>query len=166
MRVVLQFCFISMTDLDRFDLEILSILQVDNTTSQRDIGEKIGLSGPAVQRRIKRLRKTGVIKSDVSVLDSEKLGSPIIIFVEVKMEVEKIDIIRQTKEDFQRTPQVQQCYYVTGEYDFILILVVTTMKEYEELTNQLFFSNDNIKTFKTSIVLDSVKVGLTIPIRE
>ncbi len=155
-----------MITLDQFDISILTILQADNTTPQRDIGEQIGLSAPAVQRRIKRLRETGVIKGDVSILDPDKLGRPITIFTEVKMEVEKVEIVKQAKDIFRSTPQVQQCYYVTGDVDFILVLVVYSMKEYEELTEQLFFGNNNVKNFKTSIVLDIVKAGLNIPINK
>lgn len=155
-----------MMTLDSFDISILAILQADNTTPQRDIGEQIGLSAPAVQRRIKRLRETGVIRADISVLDPEKVGRPITIFTEVKMEAEKVEMVRQAKEIFSRTPQVQQCYYVTGDVDFVLVLVVYSMKEYEELTQQLFFGNNNVKHFKTSIVLDIVKAGLTIPVNK
>ena len=155
-----------MITLDSFDISILTILQADNTTPQRDIGEQIGLSAPAVQRRIKRLRETGVIRADISVLDPEKVGRPITIFTEVKMEAEKVEMVRQAKEIFSRTPQVQQCYYVTGDVDFVLVLVVYSMKEYEELTQQLFFGNNNVKHFKTSIVLDIVKAGLTIPVNK
>lgn len=153
-----------MVTLDRFDISILSILQADNTTPQRDIGEQIGLSAPAVQRRIKRLRESGVIRSDISVLDPDKVGRPITILAEVKMEAEKVEIVNQAKDIFRNTPQVQQCYYVTGDVDFILILLVYSMKEYEELTQRLFFGNNNVKNFKTSIALDIVKVGLNISI--
>lgn len=155
-----------MITLDQFDISILTILQTDNMTPQRNIGEQIGLSAPAVQRRIKRLRETGVIKGDVSILDPDKLGRPITIFTEVKMEVEKVEVVKQAKDIFRSTPQVQQCYYVTGDVDFILVLVVYSMKEYEELTQQLFFGNNNVKNFKTSIVLDIVKAGLNIPINK
>lgn len=71
----LQFCFILnllMEDLDKFDLQILDILQKDNQTSQRDIGDIIGLSAAAVQRRIKRMRENKIITSDISVIDPEK----------------------------------------------------------------------------------------------
>lgn len=71
----LQFCFILnllMEDLDKFDLQILDILQKDNQTSQRDIGDIIGLSAAAVQRRIKRMRENKIITSDISVIDPKK----------------------------------------------------------------------------------------------
>ncbi|WP_407477656.1 Lrp/AsnC family transcriptional regulator [Elizabethkingia anophelis] len=64
-----------MEDLDKFDLQILDILQKDNQTSQRDIGDRIGLSAAAVQRRIKRMRENKIITSDISVIDPEKSRS-------------------------------------------------------------------------------------------
>lgn len=152
-----------MQQLDKLDHKILEMMQVNNTVSQRDIGEAIGLSAPAVQRRITRLRETGVIRQDISIIDPEYLGSPITIVVQVEMETDKVTIINETKERFRKTPQVQQCYYVTGEVDFMLILMVFTMKEYEALTHELFFNNPGIKRFKSSISMDIVKYGLAFP---
>lgn len=61
-------------------------------------------------------------------------------------------------------PQVQQCYYVTSEVDFVLVLNVASMQEYQELARQLFADNPNVKWFKTLVALDRVKVGLEVPI--
>ncbi|WP_419870792.1 Lrp/AsnC family transcriptional regulator [Chryseobacterium sp. CT-SW4] len=153
-----------MKNLDHFDISILQILQKDNMTPQRDIGESIGLSAAAVQRRIKRMRETGIIKADVSVVDIEKLTHSITVFVEVFLESEKIELIDYAKSVFTSTPEVQQCYYVTGESDFILIIVVPSMKDYERLSRQIFYSNPNIKHFKTSVAMDITKSGLEIPL--
>lgn len=68
-----------MEDLDKFDLQILDILQKDNQTSQRDIGDRIGLSAAAVQRRIKRMRENKIITSDISVIDPESRSTDSII---------------------------------------------------------------------------------------
>ncbi|TGR95743.1 Lrp/AsnC family transcriptional regulator, partial [Mesorhizobium sp. M2E.F.Ca.ET.209.01.1.1] len=61
-------------------------------------------------------------------------------------------------------PQVQQCYYVTGEADFILVVTVATMADYETLTRRLFFANNNVKRFRTFVAMDRVKVGLEVPV--
>ena len=153
-----------MEDLDKFDLQILDILQKDNQTSQRDIGDKIGLSAAAVQRRIKRMRENKIITSDISVIDPEKVGAQILLFVEIELDTDKIEFIDEIERTFSKVPQIQQCYYVTGEVDFVLIMVVNTMQEYELLTRQLFFSNTNIKRFKTFVNMHTVKNGLQIPI--
>ncbi len=75
--------------LDRFDLAILAILQKDNTTPQRAIGEAVALSAPAVQRRIKRMEESGVIRANVALVDPAAVGQPLTIFVEVQLESER-----------------------------------------------------------------------------
>jgi DNA-binding Lrp family transcriptional regulator len=150
--------------LDAFDHKILAILQRDNTTPQRTIGEAVGLSAPAVQRRIKRMTEDGVIRANVAVLDSAALGQSITIFVEVEVISETAKQIEQAKSQFAAAPEIQQCYYVTGEADFILVIVVPSMADYEALTRRLFFSNNNVKRFRTFVAMDRVKVGLSVPI--
>jgi Lrp/AsnC family transcriptional regulator, leucine-responsive regulatory protein len=152
--------------LDSFDLAILAVLQKNNMTPQRAIGDAVNLSAPAVQRRIKRLEQAGVIRANVAVLDPAKVGHPITIFVEVEMESERADLIDAAKREFTAAPEVQQCYYVTGGADFILILLVPTMADYEAVTRRLFFGNNNVKRFRTFVAMDRVKVGLAVPIPE
>ena len=149
--------------LDRFDLAILAILQRDNTTPQRVIGEAVALSAPAVQRRIKRMQESGVIQANVAIVDPAALGHPITIFVEVVMESERADLIDAAKREFTAAPEVQQCYYVTGEADFMLVILVPAMSTYEALTRRLFFGNNNVKKFRTFVTMDRVKVGLAVP---
>ncbi|MFD1770956.1 Lrp/AsnC family transcriptional regulator [Sphingobacterium suaedae] len=151
-----------METLDDFDIAILRFAQTNNYMPQREIGEKIGLSTPAVQRRIKRLTKLGFISSNVAIVDREKLGHYVTLLVEVSLESEKANDIDQAKFLFRARPEVQQCYYVTGDTDFILIVVVPSMHHYELLTRELFFGNPNVKHFKTFVAMDLVKVGTTI----
>lgn len=151
-------------ELDRFDMAILDILQRDNRTAQRVIGEAVNLSAPAVQRRIKRLEDTGVIRGNVALVEPASVGQSITIFVEVEFISETAELIDIAKREFSRTPQVQQCYYVTGEADFMLVIVVASMTEYEQLTKRLFFQNHNVKKFRTFVVMDRVKAGMTVPL--
>ena len=61
-------------------------------------------------------------------------------------------------------PEVQQCYYITGDGDFILIITAADMTDYQRIIETLFFEDRNMKRFRTSVVLSSVKTSLTIPI--
>lgn len=153
-------------DLDRFDLAILEILQRDNTTPQRTIGDAVNLSAAAVQRRIKRMRQTGVIVGNVAVVEPGRVGRAITILVEIAVESERIDLIEGVRESLSAAPEVQQCYYVTGEADFVIVVTVATMQEYEALTRRLFFASNNVKRFRTLVVMDRVKVGLRVPIKD
>ena len=150
--------------LDGFDLAILNILQRDNSTPQRVIGEAVNLSAPAVQRRIRRMEEAGVIQANVSIIDPAQVGQPITIFVEVEVISETAELIDAAKREFAATPEVQQCYYVTGEVDFVLVVVVPTMTAYEALTRRLFFGNNNVKRFRTFVAMDRVKAGLAVPL--
>ncbi|MDH6233865.1 Lrp/AsnC family leucine-responsive transcriptional regulator [Mesorhizobium soli] len=150
--------------LDAFDRKILAILQKDNTTPQRTIGEAVNLSAPAVQRRIKRMEEDGVIQANVAVLDPVAVGQAITIFVEVEVISETADQIEMAKREFAAAAEIQQCYYVTGEADFILVIVVPTMADYEALTRRLFFGNNNVKRFRTFVAMDRVKVGLSVQV--
>ncbi|MFK0206960.1 Lrp/AsnC family transcriptional regulator [Agrobacterium sp. NPDC090283] len=149
-------------ELDRFDLAILEILQKDNKTPQRSIAEAIGLSAPAVQRRIKRMEDTGTIIANVAVVEPSHVRHEITVFVEVEMHSEFGTTHDATKKSFAEAPEVQQCYYVTGEVDFILLVVVRTMADYEAMTRRLFFSNKNVKRFRSFVTMDRVKVGLNV----
>jgi Lrp/AsnC family transcriptional regulator, leucine-responsive regulatory protein len=150
--------------LDPFDLAILAILQRDNKTPQRTIGEAVNLSAPAVQRRIRRMEDSGVIEANVAVVDPAQVGQSITIFVAVEMESERADLVDAAKRQFAAAPEVQQCYYVTGEADFLLALLVPNMAAYEAFTRRLFFANNNVKKFKTFIAMDRVKTGLRVPL--
>jgi DNA-binding Lrp family transcriptional regulator len=150
--------------LDARDLAILRLLQADNKIPQRRIAEAVALSAPAVQRRIKRMEEAGVIAANVAVVDPAMVDRAITVFVEVEMEREQAEQIDAAKRLFSEAPEVQQCHYVTGEADFLLVVVVRSMADYEALTRRLFFANNNVKRFRSFVSMDRVKVGLTIPL--
>ena len=150
--------------LDPFDLAILRILQKDNTVPQRVIGERVNLSAPSVQRRIKRLEASGIIAAQTATVDPASFRPALTIVVQVELNVETGGAIDVVKQSFIDAPEVQQCYYVTGEADFVLIILVQDMSEYEALTQRLFFSNETIKKFKTFVTMDRTKVSLEIDI--
>ncbi|UWX60476.1 Lrp/AsnC family transcriptional regulator [Chryseobacterium oranimense] len=150
--------------IDNLDYKILEILQKDNLTPQREIGDKIGLSAPAVQRRIKKLRDEGIIEKDISIIDRDKIGSNVTVLVEIFLERKKIEEIDLLKKEFSCVPEIQQCFHITGESDFFLVMVVPSMTYYESITRTLFFGNENIKRFRTSVVMGISKNSLEIPL--
>ncbi|MCP4020095.1 MAG: Lrp/AsnC family transcriptional regulator [Delftia sp.] len=118
---------------------------------------------PHARRRCcARRPAAGVITGQAATVDPTRVGRPITIIVEVMTERTSIDALNAMKSHFA-VPEVQQCYYVTGEVDLVLVLTVATMQEYEALARRLFAENPNVKWFKTIVALDRVKVGLEIP---
>ncbi len=108
------------------------------------------------------MRENGYIIGNIAVLDPDKLNQVITILVEIRVNKTHAINLKSLKASFSRT-EIQQCYYVTGETDFILILLVPNMNRFQELCDELFHNNPNVEWFKTTVVLDRVKVSLNIP---
>jgi DNA-binding Lrp family transcriptional regulator len=149
--------------LDSFDRAILDLLQRDNTLPQREIAEAVHLSTPAVQRRIKRLQDSGVIAANVAVVAAAKVG-PLTIIVEVRVVSEQRERVAPFKRRVQDDPAVQQCYSITGDGDFLLLLSAASMEEYEAITERLFGGDDNIERFRTSVALGTLKRSFEVPL--
>ncbi|MGB3279840.1 MAG: Lrp/AsnC family transcriptional regulator [Pseudorhodobacter sp.] len=148
--------------MDDKDLEILKLMQSNARLTAEALGYEVALSPPAIQKRLKRLRETGVIEGEIAVLSPAKLGREMTVIVGVMLERESRRHLDDFKRSMRDAPQVQQCYYATGEADFILIVVVHDIKEYEEFTQRYFFDESNVSKFTSSIVMDRVKVSLDI----
>jgi len=149
---------------DAYDRKLLKLLQDSNRLSQRQLADAVNLSPSAVNRRIANLEAAGVIVANVAVIDAAKVGRPITVLVEVKLENERLDLLDQVKQRFIACAQVQQVYYVTGDIDFLLLLNVRDMDEYEQLTRELFFLSGNIKSFKTHVAMQRCKMNLQVVI--
>ncbi|MDR5809254.1 Lrp/AsnC family transcriptional regulator [Caballeronia sp. LZ019] len=151
-------------ELDAFDLQILAIVQRNNQTPHREIGLAVNLSVPSVARRLQKLRSVGVIAADRSVLNPDALGSRVTIITHVSAESEAIELLDAMKARFDACEQVQQCYYVTGDVDFILIFCTRDMAEYTALTRSLFFAEGNVRSFRTFVAMERVKTTLHVPV--
>ncbi len=102
--------------------------------------------------------------ADVAVLDPARLDRRLTLVVQVDLALGRADIIDGFKREMRKIPEVQQCYYVTGGTDFVLIITTEDIAHYEQLTRRIFHGNPNIRKFHTQVVMDSVKLGLTIPL--
>lgn len=151
------------TTLDAFDLKLLGEIQRDAHIAQSELAARVNLSPAAVNRRLRRLSDEGVIERYTAVVVPAKVGYSLTIVTTIEVVSEQIDLLDAMKRTFDARPEIQQCYYVAGEWDFVLIVTVRHMEEYTELTRQLFFANNNVKRFKTLVSMDRVKVGLTVP---
>ena len=85
-----------------------------------------------------------------------------LIFVE--MEQEKLYQLDAFRKKVKAEPQVQQCYYITGEADFALVVLGKDVADFELLTRRLFFEDSNVKRFRTSVVMNHTKTGMTVPL--
>lgn len=148
--------------MDDKDIEILRLVQSNARLTADAIGHEIGLSPPAVQKRLKKLRETGAIEREIAVLSPSKLQKQLTVVVQISLERENRMHLDNFKRRMRQAPSVQQCYYATGEADFILVVIVKDIEEYEAFTQEYFFDESNVNKFTSSIVMDRVKVSLDI----
>lgn len=150
--------------IDEFDKKILRELQKNNKISQRDLSDKINLSASAINRRIKTLETAGVIESNKAIVNAKKVGRPITIIVEVTLKQEEAHILETHRRIFMSIPGVQHVHYVAGEFDYILILNLTDMDEYEDLSSKYFLQDSNISKFRSIVVIKSYKADSEVMI--
>lgn len=150
--------------LDQADRILLDQLQTDATQGIDALAHACGLSVASVQRRLKRLRASGVIAREVAELEPAAVGLPMSFVIMVELERERREQLAAFRAAIRDEPQVQQAYYVTGESDFALVCVARDMADFEALTHRLFFENGNVRRFRTSVVMERTKVGLTVPV--
>ena len=151
-------------ELDQIDCEILASLQSDMRIPQAALGKQVGLSTAAINRRIRRMTDAGIISRTSAVLNPDALGHPVTVIAQIEVVSEKPALLDAMQKKFVASSQVQQCYYVTGEWDFVLVMVVRDMEEYTQLTRNLFFSTNNVQRFKSLVVMNKAKVTLDVPV--
>jgi DNA-binding Lrp family transcriptional regulator len=150
--------------MDVLDKKILKELQSNNRISSENLGMIVGLSATACQRRLKKLRQSNIISKEIAVLNGIKFDNYVTVIVEVTIKQGAAQNIDKFKKKMLDCEQVQQCFYVTGQADFILIITTKNMLEYEKLTKKLFFVDNNIQKFHSIVSMENVKAGLNIPI--
>ena len=151
---------------DSFDRAILQQLQIDSRISTEQLGELLGLSASACQRRIRKLRDQGIISGEVALLNSEKLPGYSTLIVDIFLDKCGMEVLDKLIAQLQSEDQVQQIYYTVGETDLIVIILARSMDEYDKLTRRLLMNNNNIRRFTSKAVIKTHKASLAIPLQE
>lgn len=150
--------------LDEFDHKLLELLQQDASVTLSELGDAVGLSPSAVQRRMTRYRQDGLMRQ-VAVLDPLALGSTLAA-VWVTMERESAEGNASFHARVRAAPEVQQCYTLAGEWDYLVILATTGVLHCRQVVDRLFLDEGNVKRYDTHLVFDVVKHGLELPTRD
>jgi len=149
-------------EIDRIDRAILMQLQKNNQIRNLDLAEQVGLSAPACLKRVKRLRESGVILQDISIINSQLAGNSMTLIVSVEMERDRADIYDNFKQKMYEENAVMQCYQISGQYDFMLVMSIQDIESYEQFVERVFHTDLNIRKFHTAIALRTVKQSTTI----
>lgn len=151
-------------ELDHFDRQLLNLVQEDASRTADQLSDSVALSVSAIQRRLKRLRASGVIMRDTAMVDPKRIGGSTFYVVALQVERERPELLTQLRRWLTDEPHVQQAFYVTGEADFVLVVTAPDTETYDVLMTRMVSENANIRRFTTNVALGLVKRGSAIPV--
>jgi DNA-binding Lrp family transcriptional regulator len=150
--------------LDRFDRQLLNLVQADADRTADQLSEHVALSPSAIQRRLRRLKDDGVIVRETAIVDPRHVGRPTFFVVSVQVERERPELLARLRAWLTDQDEVQQAFYVTGEADFVLVIAAPDTEAFDGLMAAMMADNPNILRFTTNVTLNMVKRSLFIPI--
>lgn len=151
-------------ELDRLDLQILNALQEDNQVSAQTLAEKVPLSPSAILRRIRNYRASGVITSDVSVVDPNVTGERISVLLLVQLERHAPPAISGFRNFLSNAPQIQICLEISGVYDIAVVGAFRSMEEFNAFADANIAGDPAVRRYEASFVKRRVKMSTSVPL--
>jgi Lrp/AsnC family transcriptional regulator, leucine-responsive regulatory protein len=147
-----------MKQLDEIDRKLLNILQVNSRITIRELSEKLHLSTTPIHERIKKLEKSGYISQYLTVLDPKMIGKKLIVYISVSLNTHTREAIEEFEKEMQKLDEIMECYYISGNYDFLLKVHCNDMDDYHNFVTVKFSVIKNITQFYSSFVMAETKV--------
>mgnify|MGYP005991490057 CR=1 FL=1 len=149
--------------MDNIDLKILQQLQIDAKASMAEIAAQIGLSEPACYRRVRELRKSGVIEKEMAIIKPKNMGWPLSMMLLVELERDHSTIVNAFLSRINKQPEIIDSWFVTGDYDLVLQVIAADMEAFDQFTQQVLHKDNSVKNFKTLVVMRHSKAHGPIP---
>lgn len=146
-----------MEPLDAIDKQLLRLLQHDAKQTTKELAAHLGLTLSPVYERVRRLENLGYIKQYIAVLDKNLLGQPITTFCQVSMRYHDKAFIDKFEEEVQKLEEVQECYHMAGQVDFLLKIHVGSLNEYHDFVKYKLSQIENIGVLNSTFVLKEIK---------
>jgi DNA-binding Lrp family transcriptional regulator len=151
-------------DLDDIDRALLRYLQADARVTAAELARRVDLSPPGLQKRLRRLEESGLISRYATILDREQMGYDMLCFVQVNLQRHEVDAVENFKHVVQTMPEVLECHHVTGEYDYLLKVVVRNRKHLEAFILQTLTPVKGMDKIRTSLALSEIKSTTDLPV--
>ena len=150
--------------MDRYDRQILTLLQRQGRVSWSELGEHINLSASAAQRRVAALQEQGYLSGFKAVLDAKRLGYQVHAQLEVNVERSNKELAEKFRQHVMATPEVLSCYMVSGSVDYILEVVATDIDAYARFIEKEILEIDGVKDASSTIFLRTIKQPSGLPV--
>jgi DNA-binding Lrp family transcriptional regulator len=142
--------------LDRLDYRILRALVAEGRSSDVSIGEAVGLSSNAVARRRRSLEERGVIGGYTAELDLDRMGYGVLVLVQMELMSQSDEALTRFEAAIQTCRSVSKCWFVSGDVDFLALVHVPSLKDYDETYRKQLSSLPNVSRIRSSFVLRNV----------
>lgn len=149
---------------DHFDRDIMQALQENGDYSMAELGEIVGLSHTPCWRRVKRLQAEGVIKGNVTLLDPNKLDLSVTVYTYITVKSHAEDSLNSFETAVQNVKEIVQCHSTSGDKDYILRVLVSSVSDYEKLLKKTLLHLPNVASAFSTFALKQVKNTTQLPI--
>lgn len=155
----------SATSLDRYDRALLHVLQREGRITNSELAARVHLSESACLRRVRALESAGLIEGYAAVLNQQRAGCPVNVFVSITLERQERADLRAFEEAIRKVPEVMECYLMSGEYDYLVRVVVSDTADFERVHSQHLTSLPHVSRVHSSFALRTVQKSRELPIR-
>ncbi len=150
--------------LNRIDRNILRTLQKDARISYAELARQVGLSTTPCKERVKRLQRDGVIRGYQAILDPEHLDAALVVFVQIRLNRTSQDIFEEFKRSAVDIPEVQECYLVSGNFDYLIKARVADMAAYRQFLGETLLTLPGVQESTSYVVMEQVKETLALEV--
>lgn len=150
--------------LDDIDHKILDLLQTHGRMTNAELAKRIKLSPPSALQRVRGLERAGYIRGYGAVLDPERLGYGITVWAMVSLSLHQDQPIERFVKSVLEIPEVVECHHVSGEFDFLLKILVSDIRAYESLIREKLSQVRGIQQIRSSFVLSAPRSRTQIPV--
>ena len=150
--------------LDAIDRRLLAALQENGRLSATELAERVGLTTSPCLRRLRLLEQAGVIRGYAALVDQEKVGLPVSVFVSIKLERQREEALERFERAVRDCPEVVECYLMTGPRDYLLRVVAKDLSAYERFLKETLTRVEGVASIESSFALAQVKFSNALPL--
>ena len=150
--------------LDALDRQVLAHLQNDARITSVELARRLNLSAPGLQKRVRKLEQRGVIERYAALVNRQTVGFDLLCFIHVMLAHHRPGSVERFPSRIRSLPEVLECYYLTGEVDYLLKVVVATHDHLERFLFDKLMKVAGVDRIRTSIVLKEIKATTALPL--
>ncbi|HSH02889.1 MAG TPA: Lrp/AsnC family transcriptional regulator [Anaerolineae bacterium] len=150
--------------MDEIDKTLLHHLQEDARITNVELARHVKLSPPGLQKRLRKLENAGVISQYTTLVDRKAVGFDLMCFVQVTLRRHEADAIAEFRAFVSTVPEILECYHITGEYDYLLKIIVRDTDHLEKFLVETLTPAAGMDKIRTSLALSEIKKTTAVPV--